>query len=502
MEQRETREPRRWHLWLLAGALVLSLAAFAAACGGDAEAAPEDTTPAETEEPPAETEEPPAETEEPPAETEAPTEEGTPIKLGILSDCEGAFGAFYEVDLGGAALPMIARGATPAGSKPSDGLENLPAPGGHPIEIVGYGCADDTPEKAIEETRRLIEQLGAEIMIGPLSGDEGIAVANYAKEHPEVTILNGTSGAQDTTLKVQAPNFFRFNSDGAQWNAGLGDYAYNVLGWKNAATIADDYSFAWTSAAGFIAEFCAVGGQIPNEHRIWAPLNETDYSSYAAQLAEIWDEVDGVFLGVGGAGAIPLLKAMEDAIGPIDSQKVVGNLFYGDPVIVQELGDRAVGIASADSMWPDSTDPKATEYLATWDATWPELAGFGASVFAYNYVSAAEAMLQALEAVGGDLSDGHAAFREALAGVVLDAPYGQIKLDSNRQAIQDNFVRILTAEGPVTVWKIPQVAQDFGGTFTADTPPPDRTNPTCEQRELPWAGNAEVIKAPEEVLGG
>ena len=29
-----------------------------------------------------------------------------------------------------------------------------------------------------------MEQLGADIMIGPLSGDESIAVANYAKAHP------------------------------------------------------------------------------------------------------------------------------------------------------------------------------------------------------------------------------------------------------------------------------------------------------------------------------
>ncbi len=29
-----------------------------------------------------------------------------------------------------------------------------------------------------------MEQLGADIMIGPLSGDESIAVANYAKQHP------------------------------------------------------------------------------------------------------------------------------------------------------------------------------------------------------------------------------------------------------------------------------------------------------------------------------
>ena len=59
-----------------------------------------------------------------------------------------------------------------------------------------------------------------------------IAVANYAKQHPDKTFVDGSAGAQDTTLKVQAPNFFRFNGDGAQWNAGLGDIAYNKLGWK------------------------------------------------------------------------------------------------------------------------------------------------------------------------------------------------------------------------------------------------------------------------------
>ena len=98
-----------------------------------------------------------------------------------------------------------------------------------------------------------------------LLGEEGIAVANYAKEHPDKTFINGTSGAQDTTLKVQAPNFFRFHSDGAQWSAGLGEYAYNELGWKTAAIIGDDYSFPYTGVGGFIAEFCGVGGEITDQ---------------------------------------------------------------------------------------------------------------------------------------------------------------------------------------------------------------------------------------------
>ena len=109
-----------------------------------------------------------------------------------------------------------------------------------------------------------MEKNKADILIGPLSGDEGVAVAKYAKAHPTKTFVNGTSGALDTTMIVRAPNFFRWNGDGAQWNAGTGWVAYNVLGWRNVDVIEDDYSFGWTSAAGFIAEFCALGGTSPS----------------------------------------------------------------------------------------------------------------------------------------------------------------------------------------------------------------------------------------------
>src|SRR4051794_23938258 len=162
---------------------------------------------------------------------------GTPIKIGVLSDCQGAFGSFDNQDLAGvvAALSEYA-GAKPKNpNKPRDGWTGGEI-NGHPLKLVGVGCSNDKADTAIKETRRLVEQLGADIMIGPLSGDESIAVANYAKQHPDKTFVDGSAGAQDTTLKVQAPNFFRFNGDGAQWNAGLGDLAYNKLGWRKVAT--------------------------------------------------------------------------------------------------------------------------------------------------------------------------------------------------------------------------------------------------------------------------
>ena len=56
---------------------------------------------------------------------------------------------------------------------------------GHPIKIVAVGCGSDQADLAIKETRRIIEQNKADVMIGPLSGDESVAIAKYAKAAPD-----------------------------------------------------------------------------------------------------------------------------------------------------------------------------------------------------------------------------------------------------------------------------------------------------------------------------
>ena len=418
-----------------------------------------------------------------------------PIKLAILSDCEGAFGAFYEADIGGAqaAFMRYAGGKPKNAKKPSAGMTGIKA-GGRDIQIVGYGCSNDTAPKALAETRRLMERLGADIMIGPLSGDEGIAVANYAKAHPRKTFLNGTSGAQDTTLKVRAKNFFRFNSDGAQWSAGLGEVAYRRLGWRNAAVISDDYSFAWTSSAGQIAEFCALGGKISK--RVYPPLNTTDYSSYVRQLPNP-SQVDGYFWAVGGAGLTPSLKAFEQAKGPIQGKKFIGNLFWSDPLQYKELSTRVAGSFASGPTYPGDTRARAKGYENAVGKVYPFLKSQAPSVFVYNYYNAAWALVKALNAVRGDLSRGQRLLQTALAGTTLAAGYGNIRLDNNRNAITDNYVQQMQVIGGKlgvkTVLQIPAVAQNFGGTFSPSTPPPGRTFPGCQKRSLPWIGKAKVL---------
>jgi branched-chain amino acid transport system substrate-binding protein len=418
------------------------------------------------------------------------------IKIAVLSDCQGAFGAFDNQDLAG----VVAAMSQYAGARPVDA--NNPRKGwkggsiaGHPLKLVGIGCSNDRADTAIKETKRLMEQLKADVMIGPLSGDESIAVANYAKQHRTKTFVDGSAGAQDTTLKVRAPNFFRFNGDGAQWNAGLGDLAYNKLKWKTAAVVADDYSFAWTSAAGFVAEFCAVGGKISK--RVFPPLNTTDYSSYAQLMPT---NVDGTFVAVGGAGLIPFLKAYEQAHGPINGKKFIGNLFWGTPGQFEQLSTRVTGayVGGAGTAG-DLATPAAKNYanniIGKWFKTIPPFgaaAPQAASTFTFGYFANTWGLIKGLQAVKGDLSGGQKKLQAAIKKVVLPTAYGTIRLDKYNQGIIPVYYQQLYSKGGKlavkTVGYIPNVDQTFGGTFSSKTPPPGRNFPPCVKRSLPWIG--------------
>ena len=429
----------------------------------------------------------------------------TVINVAILSDCEGAFGAFHDRDVAGVVTAMAEHAGATVNDRndPQAGWSNASI-NGVAIELAGIGCADDTAEAALRETRRLMEDIGADIMIGPLSGDESIAVANYAKDHPNQTFVNGTSGAQDSTMAVRAPNFFRFNGDGAQWNAGLGDIARNTLGWETAAVIGDDYSFAWTSTAGFIAEFCAAGGDVIS--RVYPPLNTTDYSGFVEQLPGP-DEVDGYFWAVGGAGLVPALNAFEDAKGDVVGEQHMGNLFWGIPDVFTAIGPRVIGSYSGGfGNAPDLQTEKAAAFRAIINSHFDEIP-FGGSpapadnayfdAFYMNYYNNTWGLIEGLKAIGADLSGGPEPLWEAISNVTLDAAFGEISLDSNRTAIQDQYVgRIYLGDdgnmASSTVAFVPQVDQTFGGTFTGD-PSPSRDYPPCEVGDLPWLGNAVPV---------
>ena len=343
------------------------------------------------------------------------------IKIGFMATLEGTYTVLGEDGQRGF---LVAMGQ--AGNKA----------GGKDLEVT-VGSTDATPEKALQVVSKLVEQDKVDIIIGPLSGSEGIALRDYAKQHPEVTIINGISGAQETTFVDPAPNLFRFNMDGAQWGAGLGEHVFNKKGWKTVASIAEDYSFTYTNFLGFALGYCNAGGKITN--RQWVPLGTKDFASIIAALP---DDVDAIYLGLGGGDAVNFLNQYQQAGG--GDVGIIGGTIMVDGTVLSSKGDAKKMLIGTPSSGPQADtwdDPKWQAYVKAYqDAFPPEKRFPSPSLLATGYYNATNAAITCLNTVNGDLSDGHAKFRQCLAGLELDAPNGKIKLDANRQAIGSNFV--------------------------------------------------------------
>ena len=346
--------------------------------------------------------------------------QGQPVKIGLLATLEGPFAAGGADGMRGAELAVKERGGVVAGRK---------------IEII-KASSDAKPDVAVNATRKLVEQDKVDIMVGPLSGGEGIAVKDYAKTQPNITFINGSSGAQAATLVNPAPNFFRFNTEGAQWMMGLGKAAMDK-GYKRVMVIAEDYSFPYSQVQGFMTEFCRLGGKVPT--KAWVPLGGKDYSSVIAKIPK---DVDALLVVLGGADAVNFLTQYESAGG--DKPMLGGSITVSQDVLNYKgkRRDSLVGTLSAGPVADayDGADWKT--FVADYQKNYPVSAGGfpSPSLFAYVYYQNMKAALDALETVKGDLSDGQKKYRDELGKMTLKTPTGDVKLDSNRQAIGSTFV--------------------------------------------------------------
>jgi branched-chain amino acid transport system substrate-binding protein len=340
------------------------------------------------------------------------------IKVGLLATLEGPFTVLGQDSVRGAELAL---------------KEANYMAGGKKIDII-KGSSDASPDSAVKAARKLVEQDGVAILIGPLSGDEGLAVKDYAKTQPNVTFINGTSAAQDTTLRDPAPNFYRFTTDGAQWMAGLGSYAYNDKHFHTVVTVAEDYSFPYTQVFGFMADFCKAGGHVPK--KFWVPIGNKDFSSV---IAAIPDKVDAIYVALGGADGVNFLTQYQQAGG---TAPLIGGSITVDQTVLGTQGkqrDYVIGTPAAGPIADNAEGPAWKKFVDDYKAAYKD--GFPSpSLFAQGYYIEAMAMLAALDKVKGDLSDNQAKFRAALATLELDTPTGKVKLDKNRQAIADNYL--------------------------------------------------------------
>jgi branched-chain amino acid transport system substrate-binding protein len=409
-----------------------------------------------------------------------------PIRIGLLTDCRGIFSGYEDEMLAGAELPLLQRGARLTNGRPSGGVSDAGV-AGLDVELV-RGCTEESEHTIlVEEARRLIEVEDVDAVVGAIGESDSIVFRDLARKYPDVIFIPAWSGAQELTLRHPAANVYRFDTDEAQDVAGLGSYAYRELGWRRAAIVADTTPVGWQEEAAFVAEFCALGGNVTA--RYTAPVDLGD-----PKVAHALRGADGVAALTFGGLFIPpgFLPALGRAVGSPKTRMVAGAYVLEDSNALVPVARRLAGVVGASSIPPADATPAMRSYRTAFSEAFPGLPPADAeTTIVLAFHDAMEGLLRGLEASRGDLSDGRRRLREELARVRFDLPSSPVHLDRDRQAVRNTYLKRIGHGGGERMFRlvrvVPGVEQTFAG-LLSDAPAPGPGSQPCRKATPPpWA---------------
>jgi branched-chain amino acid transport system substrate-binding protein len=406
-----------------------------------------------------------------------------PMRIGVLTECQGPLRGFEEAELSAAELPLLRRGARLSGAGPTAGVTPVVV-AGRKVELV-RGCSElGELTVFIDEARRLVEHEHVDAVVGGGS----VVAREVARLYPDVPFVATFYDDQETTLRRPARNLYRFTPDFGQLAAGLGAYAYNELGWRRASILAGDQSAGWGGAAAFVAEFCSLGGKIVRQ------VYRSPYTPEPDAVARaVGGDADGIALFLHAFDApMSVLPGVLERLDDPSRQLLLWAPQLEDPALLKTLGPKLDGVALTSWLPAGPAHVALREHRAFYRASFPRLpAEFADLSFTIGYSDSVEAVLAALERAHGELSDGRRLFRGELAGIRLALPRGAVHLDANRQAVTDvRLVRLRPRDGEAATEPI-SVAQDvdqsFGGLLSHAPPPAPGSQPCKRATPPPWA---------------
>lgn len=424
--------------WTIVTALVATLMLVATACGtpGGEEAtttAPEApaTTSGGGEDAPTTT----AGEDEAPATTAGGGDgEGEPLRIGVLQPLTGAIAA--------------------SGNDAKDGWdqywENNPTEvAGRTIEYRVEDTAGD-PDTALQKVDELVDNYGAEIIVGELLANVTLALADRLKDNPDVVFMSPIGSADDLTQRIRDdyPNFTRAGGwTSSQTSHVLGDWAYQQ-GYESAATICTDYAFGHEMCGGFVQVFTDRGGTVEPANQLWNPLGAQDFATYVTQLQGM--DVDMVFgLQVGGSVG-DFLNTWTD-FGLKDQTPLLGGEVLNDISTIRNLDPSVVeGLVSAGHYAEGRDAPEAQEFVEIID----EATGKIPSYYVAATWTAAQYITAALEETGGDTSDKQA-YLDVMKELELQTPFGPSRLDDYGNPIYDIYIREVQLRDDGRFWNVP-----------------------------------------------
>lgn len=341
---------------------------------------------------------------------------GAELKIGMLAATTGAFAGLGQDMIDGANLWLDENGGKIAG---------------RPVKLIVEDSQLD-PDIAVEKARALVNRDGVNLVIGPLSGGEGLSVKQSAGEWPNTTFFT-IAAANEITMKTIAPNVYRPAFAGGQPVYALAEWALknNI---KKIVTIGEDYAFPWDQIGGFAYVYCKQGGRIPKAY--WTPIGTADYSSILTELKDL--NADAVFIAYGGTDAVNFVKQMND-FGLIGKVKILAGSSFGDASTLSQAGQLLDGTMGGSIYSGTLPYPEFKSFNDAFKAK----NGRDSTLFAEGMYEALQIINQAAIAVNGNIED-QTAFRAAVDKVQVNSPRGPVKFDQYHNAVANMYINKVT----------------------------------------------------------
>ncbi len=231
--------------------------------------------------------------------------------------------------------------------------------GGRRIELI----LEDSwvePAEALTKLRKLVEKDRVHVAAGGLLRPTAFALQAYITQQ-KLPFVAPNMSADDISQRKINPWLVRAGLNGSQTTYPMGEYAYQVLGYRKVAGINFDFTFGHESFGGFQRVFEEHGGQVVQ--RLWAPAAVADFAPYLALLRR---DVDATFATFAGAAALRFLKQLAE-YGIKGKVPVIAQGTLTDEHVLPSMGDEAIGVVTTMNYSAALENPANKKFRAAYD---------------------------------------------------------------------------------------------------------------------------------------
>ena len=330
------------------------------------------------------------------------------LKIGLLSGFSGPYAAFGPDMANSIDVYLDQHNGTVGGMKPT----------------VIQADEGATPQDALVQARKLIEQDRVQVLMGIVSSANALAVRDIIDGSKTPTIITN-AGADDLTGSKRSSYIVRVSFSSWQQGAPSGPWAFQQ-GWKKVMGFAPDYAAGYEQLAGFVETFEQAGGSVTE--KVFPPLGNTDYAPFLAKIkAGSPDAVWGFFAG---ADQIKFVQQYQQFVG--DSIPLFGNTLSRNAA--EAIGKTIAVVKMGCTGWDEGIDNQLNQaYVADFMKKFNRHNDYGE--YTYDAMGLLDKVLTDLK---GDTSPDK--LTQALNGVTsFQSIRGEIRIDPDSHGLIQSY---------------------------------------------------------------